>query len=341
MAEIKKDAPKPTSSASGDERHWFIAFFPVIVVFVLLALGARLNQETIFGDKLQDPPTDALSTKKDILNMYEWIGPGELFESQRIINTDKVIVRNTPAGGIVGKQKKLITGVLRGEPVEAFNTVWWRVDYPEAPDGWVNVEQISSKVKTVRAINIVPIVYGFYKPIGYTLLFVLLIFFVYFKFKLKKEEKIAKKKKTLKDELYQEKSVPLSVRIEQKPDVQEVSGFQTEEIVPIQVLEQQNRWKHIQDLIKSYNANDWRQAIIEADIILEEMLDKMQYEGLTIGDKLKKVEKSDFVTLDRAWSAHRVRNQIAHDGSSFKLHRELAEKTIKDYEMVFREFYYI
>ena len=67
----------------------------------------------------------------------------------------------------------------------------------------------------------------------------------------------------------------------------------------------------------------------------------MGYQGNTIGEKLKSVEKSDFITLEKAWSAHRIRNQIAHDGSAFKLTREVAEKTIKEYEMVFKEFYYI
>jgi len=71
------------------------------------------------------------------------------------------------------------------------------------------------------------------------------------------------------------------------------------------------------------------------------MLDKMGYDGVSIGDKLKNVERSDFVTLDKAWAAHKVRNQIAHDGMSFKLTREVAERTIKDFEEVFREFYYI
>jgi Ca2+/Na+ antiporter len=343
MAEIKKDAPKeaPKKEGSKDEKSWFITFFPLVFIAFLLIVGSRMNGEDPFGRKIENPEKDFIAGKKDFLNIYEWIGTGQLEQDTQIINSAEVTVRNAPAGSIIGTQKKLATGILKTGPITAFNTLWWRVDYPDAPDGWVDTYQISSKIGVIRLINIVPLVYGFYKPIGYTLLILLLILVIYFKFLLKKEETIAEKKKQLKDELYQEKPIPLAVRIEQKPDVEEIAGFRTEEIVPIQVLEQQNRWVNIQELIKSYNANDWRQAIIEADIILEEMLDKMQYEGLTIGDKLKKVEKSDFVTLDRAWSAHKVRNQIAHDGSNFKLSREVAEKTIKDYEEVFREFYYI
>ena len=101
------------------------------------------------------------------------------------------------------------------------------------------------------------------------------------------------------------------------------------------------RWAEVLRHVASAQPNDWKLAIIEADIMLEEMIDKMGYQGVSIGEKLKSIEKSDFITLDKAWSAHRIRNQIAHDGSAFKLTREVAERTIREYEMVFKEFYYI
>ena len=334
MAEIKKES-------STSEQSWAITFFPILLIVFLLILGARMSGEAIFSTGEQNPQDDAIAGKKNILDPYEWVGAGELDERTRIINTKKVPVRNAPAGNILGTQDKLEVGILRNGPVLAYDINWWRVDYPEAPDGWVSEEFITSKVKSVRALNIVPITYGFYKPIGYTFLFLLLFLYIYFKIKLSKEESITEKKRELHKEKFQEKEIPLDVRIAQKPDVQEIPGFQTEEIMPVAELEKQSRWQHIQDLIKSYNPNDWRQAIIEADIILEEMLDKMGYDGVSIGDKLKKIERSDFITLDKAWSAHKVRNQIAHDGSNFKLTREQAEKTISDFEEVFREFYYI
>jgi len=338
MAEVKKDAPKKEAPKEGNV---FINFLPLFAIAFLLILGAQIGGETIFGDKVENSNTDLAAGKRNIFNIYEWVGQGNLGENVRIINTKEVVVRNAPAGSILGTQKKLDTGIVRVGPVVSFDINWWRIDYPDAPDGWVNERQITTKVSTVRFFNIIPLAYNFYQPIGYTLLFLFFILFIYFRLQLRKEKIIGKKKMQLKAEQHKEPTVPLSVRIEQKPDVQEIPGFQTEEIIPIEILEKQNRWIHIQDLIKSYNANDWRQAIIEADIILEEMLEKMGYAGVTIGDKLKVIERSDFLTLDKAWSAHKVRNQIAHDGSNFKLTRDVAEKTIKDFEGVFREFYYI
>ena len=98
------------------------------------------------------------------------------------------------------------------------------------------------------------------------------------------------------------------------------------------------RWVHIQALMESGNASDWRQAIIEADIMLDDMLTKLRYPGVSIGEKLKAAEISDFSTLQDAWEAHKVRNQIAHEGSAFALSQTLAQRTLAHYETVFREF---
>lgn len=98
------------------------------------------------------------------------------------------------------------------------------------------------------------------------------------------------------------------------------------------------RWAHIESLIGSTNQNDWRQAIIEADIMLDDMLTAQGYKGASIGDKLKQVEPSDFDSLQDAWEAHKVRNDIAHTGVAFALSQTLAQRTIGRYERVFREF---
>ncbi|MHB0865356.1 MAG: hypothetical protein ACYC1Y_00390 [Minisyncoccota bacterium] len=98
------------------------------------------------------------------------------------------------------------------------------------------------------------------------------------------------------------------------------------------------RWLHIESLLASASASDWRTAIIEADILLDDMLTKQGYVGEGVGEKLKSVEPSDFNTLQDAWEAHKVRNQIAHEGSVFDLSETLARRTIARYESVFREF---
>ena len=98
------------------------------------------------------------------------------------------------------------------------------------------------------------------------------------------------------------------------------------------------RWHHIETLRNSTQPNDWRTAIMEADIMLDDMLTKQGYEGAGVAEKLKLVEPSDFNTLNDAWEAHKVRNQVAHQGSAFDLTETVARRTLSRYEAVFGEF---
>jgi hypothetical protein len=99
-----------------------------------------------------------------------------------------------------------------------------------------------------------------------------------------------------------------------------------------------SKWEKIIKLSESENQSDWRLAIIEADIILDELLEKLQLPGDTMGEKLKAVEKSDFTTIDYAWEAHKARNMIAHEGSDFLINQREIRRIISLYEAVFKEF---
>lgn len=99
-----------------------------------------------------------------------------------------------------------------------------------------------------------------------------------------------------------------------------------------------SRWAHVEELIAGTSASDWRAAIIEADIMLDDLLTKLGYAGAGVGEKLKLVDRSKFGTLEDAWEAHKVRNQIAHQGSDFELTESLARRTISRYSAVLREF---
>ena len=98
------------------------------------------------------------------------------------------------------------------------------------------------------------------------------------------------------------------------------------------------RWEHIETLINGASASEWREAIIEADIMLDDVLMKQGYVGDGVGEKLKSIEPAEFKALQDAWEAHKVRNQIAHEGSAFDLSETLARRTIARFENVFREF---
>jgi len=101
------------------------------------------------------------------------------------------------------------------------------------------------------------------------------------------------------------------------------------------------KWAKVVEHINSPNPADWKLAILECDIMLGEILEKMGYIQPNIGDKLKSIEPSDFTHIEAAWEAHKIRNSIAHEGSEFLINEREAKRVIGLYELVFREFNYI
>jgi len=98
------------------------------------------------------------------------------------------------------------------------------------------------------------------------------------------------------------------------------------------------KWEKVIKYANSSNASDWRLAIIEADVMLEELLHTVGYEGESLGERLKSVDKSEFLTIEVAWEAHKIRNAIAHSGGDFQLNERETKRVIALFEEVFKEF---
>ncbi len=101
------------------------------------------------------------------------------------------------------------------------------------------------------------------------------------------------------------------------------------------------RWLRVLSHLETESQAEWKTAIMEADIILDEMTIKMGYHGVTLGERMTGVEKSDFLTINSAWEAHKVRNSIAHEGSDYILSKREVKRVIDLYRQVFEEFEFI
>ncbi len=128
-----------------------------------------------------------------------------------------------------------------------------------------------------------------------------------------------------------------SMRMYQSRDEDALRYATIEDAHAAEDVTEHHRWTHVRELIESPHDSDWRQAILEADIILDDMLTRLGYVGNSIGDKLKTANVNTFHTLNDAWEAHKVRNDIAHQGSTFVLTDHIAYRTILQYENVFKE----
>lgn len=124
----------------------------------------------------------------------------------------------------------------------------------------------------------------------------------------------------------------------------EHEGFHGKEVHQVHEAEapapppQQERWKRVVELASSGNPGDWRRAILEADIMLAAVLAEAGYEAASVGEQLKMANPFQMTTLDLAWKAHKVRNQVAHGGESYALTERDTRAAIDQYRRVFEEF---
>ncbi len=101
-----------------------------------------------------------------------------------------------------------------------------------------------------------------------------------------------------------------------------------------------SKWKSILDGIESEDPGRWKLAILDADVLLDELTVQQGLKGKSLGERLKDAEGKDFKTLQSAWKAHLERNRIAHGGSGYSITKREAKRIIALYGEVFSEFYH-
>jgi len=101
------------------------------------------------------------------------------------------------------------------------------------------------------------------------------------------------------------------------------------------------RWIKTLAYLFSQHASDWKLAIIEADSMLESLMEQLGFRGETLGDRLKNANHENFPNLTIAWEVHTIRNRIAHEGLTFEVSQREAKRVIALYEQIFHEYGYI
>ena len=97
-----------------------------------------------------------------------------------------------------------------------------------------------------------------------------------------------------------------------------------------------SRWEEIQKHLNSTKEAEWKFAVIEADNLVDYILKSSGYPGDAMGDRLKNIDKSQIVTLDGLWEAHKIRNRLAHESSYFLRYGE-AKRAVQLYEKTLKE----
>lgn len=97
-----------------------------------------------------------------------------------------------------------------------------------------------------------------------------------------------------------------------------------------------NNWTQIREFANSTNPSDWNMAVLRADALLEDVLTHLGYEGTTLAERLKIVDSTKLPSIERVWSAHRLRNMIAHDPMEQHM-KETIVHALRSYEQALKE----
>lgn len=243
------------------------------------------------------------------------VAPSGFAVGDDVVVTDTTSVHASPAGEYQGPQGIDSRGTILEGPFVIGTEEWWRVDFENDPDGYVPGSDLSAPPHA--SVTILARVWTTITWLLGVLMVLALIGTIYALIRLRHIGKTT-----------QEQFAPPQPEVFAMSDAERSS--------------KNERWDRIQALVASENPGDWKLAVLEADIILDRLIAALYpTAGDNLGERMKAIEPSDFLTLDKAWEAHKVRNMIAHEGADFILTNREARRVITLFEDVFKEFNYL
>lgn len=109
-------------------------------------------------------------------------------------------------------------------------------------------------------------------------------------------------------------------------DIQEFLTYR-----PFGLRKIEKQWQKIKKKLENNTDSEWKLAVIEADKLMNNILNRMGFEGETLGDRLKNLSVTSLPNIEEIKEAHKIRSNIVHD-PSYRLNLEEAKKTVAIYE---------
>lgn len=94
-------------------------------------------------------------------------------------------------------------------------------------------------------------------------------------------------------------------------------------------------WLNIEQQFKRDDVGSYQLAILNADKLLDRALTELGRSGQTMGERLKS-SKDSFSKLNDVWSAHKLRNQIAHE-SNVSIRYENARRALNSFKQALKD----
>jgi hypothetical protein len=234
-----------------------------------------------------------------------WVRDSDLAGSEVITTKETAVYANPGDLSSIDSVPKGIKGKIIDGPRTINGVTWWKVEFEDGTVGWVKEDSLGAPGESILSGAFGKLISRL-KAVSTFISLIVLVMLIYAFIRLKQVEGEVRKN-------YEE-------------------HFDTTDDKP-----QDTRWLNITSNTNSENPNDWKQAILDADSILDELITAQGFEGSGLGEKLKSIRPERLSSIDSAWEAHKVRNRIAHDGGDFVLTQREAKRVVNLYAVVFRE----
>jgi len=90
----------------------------------------------------------------------------------------------------------------------------------------------------------------------------------------------------------------------------------------------QSRWDKVMELIATENQVDWKAAVLESSMMLNEVLEAVGHEGKTLGQKLTETNSEQLENLETIKKANDIKNEIVRN-SEYKISKQEAEEIVE------------
>lgn len=96
------------------------------------------------------------------------------------------------------------------------------------------------------------------------------------------------------------------------------------------------RWDAIIKKAENLGQAGYPMAIIEADIMLEEIMGRLGFLGKNLAERLRSTSPGELAGLNDIWEAHKLRNRIAHE-PDFRPSREETTRALGAYKKALQD----
>lgn len=103
----------------------------------------------------------------------------------------------------------------------------------------------------------------------------------------------------------------------------------------LDVSKYRSRWLTIEQQLKRDEKTTYQMSVLQADTLLDQALKDKGIQGVTMADRMKQMQQK-WSNANNVWSAHKLRNQIAHE-SDFVVSYESASRALTAFKQALKD----